>query len=73
MTEIGTKLRNTRGTQSAKASTPVVPGTVSLEFQTIDRPLDKFATTQFSEYDARVLRDTGVFVCGASRAVMYGR
>ena len=68
MIEIGIKNRNARGAHSAKESTPVVKGPVSPEFQGASK-----AHNPLSEYDARVLRDAGVFVCGASCAANPGR
>jgi hypothetical protein len=66
--EIGIKSRNTRGDVSATTSTPVVTGPVSPEFQRAIAARDLS-----SEYDARVLRDAGVFVCGALCAANPGR
>jgi hypothetical protein len=66
--EIGIKNWNTRGAVPATVSTPVVPGPVSLKNLAATG-----AAESVSEYDARGFHVAGVFVCGASGAVNYGR
>ena len=67
MTKTGIKNRDTRGAP-ATTSPAVVTGPVSPEFQRAAK-----APTPFSEYDARVRDDAGVFVCGAFGAANTGR